>query len=52
MNPKLHKERIRTSSQRPDIIIAFQNFFRQSARVESPGSPGTEVRAPLPKRTA
>lgn len=31
MNPKLHKERIRTSAQRPDIVIAFQNFMQHGA---------------------
>lgn len=28
MNPKLLKERIRTSAQRPDIVVAYQNTFR------------------------
>ena len=29
MNPKLVKERIRTTSQRPDIIVAFENLTRR-----------------------
>lgn len=28
MNPKLLKERIRTSAQRPDIVVAFENLMR------------------------
>ncbi len=51
MNPNLHKERIRTSAQRPDIVIEFQNFFReQSLRV--PAHAVLSTKGPAPKQSA
>ena len=29
MNPKLLKERIRTSAQRPDVLVAVENLTRR-----------------------
>lgn len=51
MNPKLLKERIRTSAQRPDIVVAYQNTFRSLlvSRQEAPAagsSPRSAAGAP------
>jgi DNA-binding transcriptional regulator YbjK len=51
MNPKLHKERIRTSSQRPDIVIAFQNFFREQG-LRGPAHAALAAKGPVPKQSA
>lgn len=51
-NPKLHKERIRTSSQRPDVIIAFQNFFRRHPGLEAAAGAPADRRTAVPKRSA
>lgn len=51
MNPKLIKERIRTSAQRPDIIIAFQNVYKHSIVRHAPGT-GEPKAAISPEKTA
>ncbi len=53
-NPKLHKERIRTSAQRPDIVIAFQNFVRRESdpRAQRSARILDAARDLLPRRTA
>jgi hypothetical protein len=51
-NPKLHKERIRTSAQRPDIVIAFQNHLRKVEARSARAARITDVREMAPRRTA
>ena len=52
-NPKLHKERIRTSSQRPDIVIAFQNLLRQNPALSAVANASPEAGSlPRVKRSA
>lgn len=52
MNPKLLKERMRTKAQRPDIVVAYHNFFRHEAGQSKPDARGEDDKQGEARRTA